>query len=239
MTGSKARGLQELPLSVSKKLLLYGGGSLFRNGRSDRALIGLTGKRKPSITYIPSSSDYGEIEFGEFCENFRKRFPVSRIVYFPIDIPFTDMMKTMALEQDIVYLSGGNTFYFLKTLRQKRLIDDLKSFVSRGGVLSGLSAGAILLTPTVATAGFPHFDRDSNFVKLKNQKSLKLTDFEFFPHYTHTTPYRKALTSHSRKTIYPIYAAPDQSSVVVNGNEIEFIGPVHIFWNGKHYPSNK
>jgi dipeptidase E len=237
---SKQRSLHGSNTSVvdvaSKKLVLYGGGALFSNVKAHKHLFSLVKKRHISVTYIPSSSQYGEMEFAEFCEVLRKKFSIKRFVYFPIDIPFTKEMSEMALEQDIVYMSGGNTYDFLALLRKTRLLDQLRAFSVRGGVLAGLSAGAILITPNISTAGFPHFDRDQNTAKMKNLKSLKLASFEFYPHYSHTPAYRKALISHSRKTLYPIYAAPDLSAVVIEGDVVRFVGPIHVFWNGKYYP---
>ncbi len=217
------------------QLVLYGGGSLFKNAKSDKNLIRLTGKKSPSITYIPSNSEYGEAEFQEFCENFGKKHKIKKFIYFPIDIPISDGMRDLALSQDIVYLSGGNTYFFLKSLKTSKMISYLRDYVNSGGVVAGLSAGAILLTPNIATAGFPYFDRDLNTVKIRDQKALKITQFEFYPHCVHTMPYRKALLAHSRKTLYPIYATPDLSSVVVDGSQTRFVGPVHVYWNGKYF----
>ncbi len=217
------------------KLILYGGGSIYKNTRTDSHFIKLTAKKNPSITYIPSSSEYGEIEFREFCENFGKKFKIKKFIYFPVDIPFTEAMRDLALSQDAVYLSGGNTYSFLKSLRSAKLIPALRDYAHNGGVVAGLSAGGIVLTPNISTAGFPYFDRDSNFVNIRDQKSLKLTQFEFYPHYVHTSAYKKALLSHSRKTLYPIYAVPDFSGVVVQGQKTRFLGPVHVYWNGRHF----
>ena len=59
------------------------------------------------------------------------------------------------LKSDLIFLGGGNTFYFLKHLKSTGLIDELKTFAANGGVLCGLSAGAIIMTPHVHTASFP------------------------------------------------------------------------------------
>jgi len=48
-------------------------------------------------------------------------------------------------------------------------------------VLAGPSVGAIILTPTIGTAGPPLPDPDDNDVKLKNLRALGLVRFEFSP----------------------------------------------------------
>lgn len=60
----------------------------------------------------------------------------------------------------MVYLSGGNTFHYPLHLRRSGLIHALRDFADRGGVLAGLSAGAILATPHIGLAAHPDFDRD-------------------------------------------------------------------------------
>jgi dipeptidase E len=60
----------------------------------------------------------------------------------------------------------------------------LKKFIQDGGILTGLSAGAIMMTETIEMAGYPPFDCDENEDNLKNLKSLNLVDFYFFPHST-------------------------------------------------------
>ena len=86
---------------------------------------------------------------------------------------------------DIVYLAGGNTYYFLDHLRRSGLLDELALFARRGGVVAGLSAGALILTPHIGLAGYPAFDRDENTVGLGRSgcRGLGLVGFEFFPHY--------------------------------------------------------
>ena len=89
--------------------------------------------------------------------------------------------KTTLLASDVIYLSGGNTYYFLHHLRRSGPIPVLREFVARGGVLAGLSAGAILMTPHIGLAGYPSFDRDENDVGLRNEASLALVDFALPP----------------------------------------------------------
>ncbi len=109
----------------------------------------------------------------------------------------------------------------------------LKTFVERGGVLAGLSAEAIILTPNIGTAGPPLPDPDENEVKLKNLRALGLVRFEFYPHYTSTPKTNQAILKYSRNTKYPIFACPDGSGITINENRMTFIGNVLMFSGGK------
>lgn len=214
------------------KLVLYGGGEASENYLLDKEAIQLTGKSYPKMTYIPSASFDGEIDFKDFIEQYSS-FDLTQFIYFPIDLPFDKVLMMEAFKSDIIHLAGGNTFYFLYCLRKQGLLKELKSFVKRGGVLTGLSAGGIIMTPSISTAAFPSFDRDDNDVNLKNLKSLGLVSFDFFPHYRNSVRYEKALLSYSKKNSHPLIACPDGSGVVVDDKALKFVGKVSLFFQGK------
>jgi dipeptidase E len=212
-------------------LILYSGGHYKDNEALNRICIESTGKRHPKITYIPASSEWGLEDFREFVEAFDD-IRRCHFVYFPIDFPFTQEMKTRALESDVIFLSGGNTFYFLNNLRQTGLLTSLKECHQQGKTLAGLSAGAILLTPNIQTATYPSFDCDDNFVGLRNLSALKLVPAEFFPHYTHSPRYKKALLQASRKSSYPLFGVPDGSGLIYNDEELRILGSAYLFHQG-------
>jgi dipeptidase E len=214
------------------KLVFYGGGHDEDNTELNLAAIRLTGKKAPSITYIPAASYDAEIDFQNFVRE-HKKYKIKNFVYFPVDVPHDRTLLSLALKSDIIHLAGGNTFYFLKHLRKSGMIKHLKEFAAKGGVMTGLSAGAIMMTPTVATASFPKFDCDSNDEGITNFKAMGLVKFEFFPHYSNSKRYNEALVAESKKIKVPLYAAPDGRGVVVNGDEIKFVGRISCFFQGK------
>jgi dipeptidase E len=139
------------------------------------------------------------------------------------------------LASDVVYLSGGNTFHYLMHLRHSGLIPALRQFADRGGVLAGLSAGAILTTPNIGLAAYPDFDRDENEVALPESRwgALDLVDFEFFPHYRTSRRYREALQAYSQRSRFPLYACSDGSGIVVEGDRFTAHGDVWLFDRGQ------
>ncbi len=112
-------------------------------------------------------------------------------------------------------------------------MDELRKFVKRGGVLAGLSAGALILTPDIWLAGYPPHEGDTNEVRLKNLKGLDLVHFEFLPHYTSSGKTNAAILKYSKKTSRPIIACPDGSGIVVDGEELRYFGPTYLFFQGK------
>jgi dipeptidase E len=111
----------------------------------------------------------------------------------------------------------------------------LKRFAARGRVVAGLSAGGILMTPHIALAGYPAFDRDEDEIGTSphRQRALGLVDFEFFPHYRHSARYREALERHSRRSPRPLYACRDGSGIVIEGDCFTAHGEVWLFDRGR------
>lgn len=214
------------------KLIFQGGGFDRDNREINLKAIELTGIKKPVIAYIPAESYDSEVDFMDFVKEHRK-YGLRQFLYFPIDIPFDNTLRRELMKADIIHLSGGNTFHFLKYLKTSKIITDLKKFAKRGGVLTGLSAGAIVMTPKITSATYPDFDRDENEVGLKNFSSMNLVNFDFFPHYTNSRRYDDELRKQSKKLKHPIYAAPDGAGVIVEDDKIKFIGKVACFIQGK------
>lgn len=216
------------------KLVFYSGGHDFENIKLDSKLLKLTGVPNPQITYIPSCSYLCDQDFQEFVKQYGS-FNIHNIINFPIDVPYTEVLKNEVMKSDIIHLSGGNTFYFIKYLRKTGMLKELKKFVQNGGVLTGLSAGAIIMTKTIETASFPEFDRDDNDENIKNFKGMGLVDFEFFPHYRNSKRYDKEILKYSKSHDLPVYACPDGSGIIVNHDEIKFIGKAYCFYHGKKF----
>jgi len=214
------------------KLVFYGGGYAEENFELDDLCLKLSEKEFPKMTYIPSCSYESESYFQDFVDQYADH-GVSQFIHFPIDIPFDNIIMNEAFKADIIHLAGGNTYYFLKYLRKTGLIKKLKEFVARGGILTGLSAGAIIMTPNIETASFPDFDKDENEENLTNLKGMNLVRFEFFPHFRSSPRYDKELLQHSKNIDIPLYACPDGSGIIVEDHSIKFHGRMYCFFQGQ------
>jgi dipeptidase E len=215
------------------KLAFYSGGHEEENVILDSEVVRLLPKKKNlKLAYIPSCSYESEQEYFSFIENF-ERFQIRRFFHFPIDIPFDRTLLSEVLKCDLIHLAGGNTFYFLKYMKESGFFPHLLDFVHRGGVLTGLSAGGILMTSRIDTASFPDFDCDDNDEKVTNWNALNLVPFEFFPHYRNSKRYDQALLQYSRKSKRPIYGCYDGSGIIVLDHQVSFVGQVYCFYQGR------
>jgi dipeptidase E len=218
-------------------LVFYSGGGDKENHQLDRAFVELIGKKNPVITFIPSSSYLSEQEFKSFVRHY-SRFKMTRFIHFPVDVPFDRILFQEVMRSDAIHMGGGNTFYFLNSLRKAGLLPQLRAFAEKGGVLTGLSAGAIMMTENIEMAGYPDFDRDENVVNIKNLSALNLVDFFFFPHFRNSARYDAVFKKYTRQSDKLIYACPDGSGIVVKENEIRFIGKCFAFSRGHKFTIN-
>ena len=234
--------------SPRRHIVLYSGGQERRNALIHESLLSLAlrrpGKRAKTrirMTYIAFTADGA----ASFFRRFERRYQAFGGTHFHCvcaddpELARPGAARNRAtrhlLSSDVVYLSGGNTFHYLMHLRRSGLFSVLREFANRGGVLAGLSAGAILATPNIGLAAYPPFDRDENEVGLPESRwgALDLVDFEFFPHFRRSRRYREALLSYSGQSRYPLYACSDGSGIVVEGDRFTAHGDVWLFDRGQ------
>ncbi|MBF0207383.1 MAG: Type 1 glutamine amidotransferase-like domain-containing protein, partial [Oligoflexia bacterium] len=72
-----------------------------------------------------------------------------------------------------------------------------------------------------------------NLEHLKNLSSLNLVDFEFFPHYENSKRYDQYFLKYSQKIKSPLYASPNGTGIIVDGDSLQFYGKVCAFFQGK------
>jgi dipeptidase E len=212
---------------------MYSSGG-FLNEEMDLALMQHFRSENPKMTFIASCFESASYYFDEFSDRFG-RFGFDNLELLHLDHDFTAEDLNKCLNSELIYLSGGNTFYFLASMRETGAIRKLKSFVGRGGILAGHSAGAIIMTPEITTASYPEDDRDENDVGLRDWSGMGLVNFEIYPHFDPCDYYIDLLCKASLDSALVIYGVPDGSGVCINGPAISFFGEVWAFFNGEHF----
>ena len=127
------------------RLVFYSGGQVDSNKRIHLALSKLTGKKARSITYIPFTHENGLHYFNRFKKRYQK-FGFKKFRYLAIDSDFLQKEVREALKSDVIYLAGGNTFYFLKHLRLEKYIH-LTKHIKQMGVDLKKTESFELMTP--------------------------------------------------------------------------------------------
>lgn len=99
------------------------------------------------------------------------------------DIDFIDFFEQdieLINNYDLVYIAGGNTFRLLQSIiRHNNGLKVLRDILKDKDVI-GVSAGSILLTPTIRIANEVEPDE---YLEVSNFEALGLVSFEIYPHY--------------------------------------------------------
>ncbi len=220
-------------LKTMKKLILHSD-QVSGKIEVDEASIKLFTSESPKIAYIPSQSDLQRKYFNQKVEWY-KQFGITDLLYFDIDKEYNAEKIPELLSCDAIFLSGGNTYYFLNSLKNRNFIQVLKKFVEKGGILIGVSAGSILMSKTITvTSIVDDICDDQNSTGLKDFSALELNDFEFFPHFDKSNnDIVKRLKEYSRTSKSIIYACKDGDGIIVEDDNMQFFGEVMKIENGK------
>lgn len=210
---------------MNKKLVLYSDQVAPDTNSIDRRMLSLIGKANSAIGYIPSSSDPERFFFDQ-VRAYYAALGVAVEVCFELDAHFSAEMLPTLLACDAIHLSGGNMFYFLYWLKQRSMLSVLQEYVARGGVLIGVSAGSILMTPDVSCSTLCG---DEPIKELSDPSALGLVDFQFLPHFQPGEVSTDEIAAHQRQSLAPLYACPDGGGIVVDGMRVEFFGAVRKF----------
>ncbi|MGC5770842.1 Type 1 glutamine amidotransferase-like domain-containing protein [Paenibacillus pabuli] len=195
---------------------------LYSNHELDERILSLINGEQPSIGYIPSCSDPGRKYF-EHTVRYYNQLGIESIDYYDLDLEYEENRFNTIFESDAIHLSGGNTFYFLSLLQKRNAMGLLRSYVHKGGILIGVSAGSILTTPTIEIAGYGE-DADENHVGIMDKQALALVDFEFSPHWDGTEEALESLRDYVRANATTIYACKDGGGLVIDGEKVESYG---------------
>ena len=84
-------------------------------------------------------------------------------------------------EYDVLYVCGGNTLKLMKFAKDANFNIEIKALLERGGAYIGVSAGSLILGPSIKIAD--EINPDENEVGLTNFNGFNVVDFVIFPHY--------------------------------------------------------
>jgi len=139
----------------------------------DQYIIDQARKTNPSVCFFPHATD----DAVRYVFNFYKAFTKlnTRPTYLSLFTPPTADLESFIMDQDIIYVGGGNTKSMLALWREWGLDRILDQAYRNGTVLAGLSAGA--------NCWFQECSTDSIPGKLSMLPCLGLINGSFCPHY--------------------------------------------------------
>ncbi|MBL8166023.1 MAG: peptidase E, partial [Anaerolineae bacterium] len=125
-------------------IIAMGGGGFSMepaNPALDRYVIEQTGVARPKVCFLSQASG----EARDYIINFYKAFTDldCRPSYLSLFAPHTADVRGFLLDQQVIYVGGGNTKSMLALWREWGLDGILRDAAANGTILAGLSAGAI------------------------------------------------------------------------------------------------
>lgn len=192
------------------------------NKRMDHLLLEGLDPEHTKIAYIPSTEDK-ERKYFNLKADYYLDYGVRDMMFFDLYGEFDSAKINELLQCDIIHLSAGNPIELRQALKRRKMDEHLKGYFKQGGVLVGVSAGAVQFGKT--TKLFQLYAGDTNEI----QEALKFVDFEFLPHYNRwNDTFKKQVRDYARTTGATVYAGNDGDGLIVEDDKIQFIGDIIV-----------
>ncbi len=120
---------------------------------------------------------------------------------------------------NVIYVCGGNTFKLLKYARESNFKQSTLELLERGGIYIGVSAGSIILAPTIKAA--TAIDPDINNVGLTDFTGLNIIDFEVHPHYEPEE--EQEIVEYERTVPYKIIRLTNAQALIISQTGKDFV----------------
>lgn len=176
-----------------------------------------------TVTFIPTASLYEDVNF--YVDAAKVAFQQLGMIVDELDIASAspDMIRHSLVENDYIYVSGGNVFFLLQELKRTGTDNVIVELVKAGKPYIGESAGAMIVSPNIEYA--KEMDEPSVAMNLPRYDALNLIDFYPIPHYTNY-PFEDAAEAiieayRSQLTLYPI---TNFQAITVRDNKIDIVG---------------
>jgi dipeptidase E len=206
--------------------VLYSDQIIPANARIDALLLEMIERRGNRIGYVPSGPD-PDGRFFAGRQAYYARYGLRLPIAYDLDRDHSQAELEDLLACAAIHLSGGNTAAFLGRMKCSGMLAILRRWAEAGGPLIGTSAGAILMTPTIAVDAL---FTDGDPAEAKKATALDLVPFEFFPHLQARPSHLPDLLRYSTRTPRPIIACADGDGVVVSNGIATCVGdPLRLF----------
>ena len=124
-------------------------------------------------------------------------------------------------DADVIYFTGGNSFFLMDQLRKTGTDELLKKELEKGKLMIGESAGAIICAPTIQY--IEQMDEKPEDYSQEDDAGIDLIDFYVLPHYL-TAPFKKTtekiMAAFSDLNLCPIN---NKQAIIVDGSESKVI----------------
>jgi len=126
-----------------RQIIAIGGGGFYRDSENlalEKYVIQQTGVESPRVAFVPTASGEPDHYLSSFYAAFLKLGCRPSVLTF---FKRTPELRSFLLDQDVIYVGGGNTKTLLAVWRDWGVAEILREAWESGVALTGVSAGAI------------------------------------------------------------------------------------------------
>lgn len=158
-----------------KKLLLTSDGLTSTNIRNK--FFELIDKKASDIKllFIPTAAK--ETEYIEYSKQQIISAGIDENNLYEYNLDY-DIKVSDLLTYDVIWVNGGNTFYLLQKINESGFKDKVKHVIENGVLYVGVSAGSIVASPNIESAGI----QDPNEISMTDFTGMNFTDKVVVPH---------------------------------------------------------
>ena len=173
------------------------------------------------VVFVPTASIHEG--YTGYVNSARKLFKKLGAILTEMDISKEEYLtvKSAFEEADVIYFTGGNSFFLIDQLRKTGIDELLKKEIMNGKLMIGESAGAIICSPTITY--IEQMDKKPEDYSQEDDKGLSFVDYYILPHYL-TAPFKKVtekiLAEFSDLNICPI---SNHQAIIVNDESSKVI----------------
>ncbi len=222
-----------------RKLVLCSDQQVGVSDELDAKLLELLCETKGKIGIIPSETDRN-LRYFKRTSGHYEDLGFNNFMHFDAGHEFDASLIPQLLKCDAIHLSGGETAPFLMNLKNQGMLSILNKYVQNGGVLIGVSAGAMLMCASIDICNAVADEntkiqnakkkgKDAPKAKAKSGLALNLVPFEFFPHYENSEFINQQIQIYVNAVRRTVVASDDSQGVVVLGDEIILVGEPTVF----------
>ena len=176
--------------------------------------------RGKTVAFIPTASLVESVTF--FVKSGRKALEKMGLIVDELEVSTAsaEEIERKLAACDLIYVTGGNTFYLLQELRKSGADKLIEVQVEAGKLYIGESAGAIVTGPDIEFA--KAMDSVKKAPELIGTAGLGLVDFYPVPHHTNS-PFQKAVERiiDAYGESLPLRLMSNHQAILVDGGKTE------------------
>jgi dipeptidase E len=143
-----------------------------------------------TVTFIPTASIPETVKF--FVSSGKKALIKLGLTVDELEISTAtnEEISNKLKNNDLIYVSGGNTFFLLQELKRTGADRIIAEQINSGKIYIGESAGSIIVSPDIEYVKY--LDSVKKAPNLSDFSSLNIVEFYPLPHYTNF-PFKKSV----------------------------------------------